>query len=106
MSERSGRGRKVAGGVLPQPRLRRLGCHGRAEFAAAPNPRLISPSSDEDFPFPYQPIFPVSKKPTATAEPKGEDGVKSAAFRDAPINASLTREKKVELYRTMVRIRR
>jgi pyruvate dehydrogenase E1 component alpha subunit len=48
----------------------------------------------------------VSKKTTATAEPKGEDNVKSAAFRDASINASLTREKKIELYRTMVRIRR
>src|SRR3954468_9056379 len=36
----------------------------------------------------------------------GDDTAKSAAFRDAPINASLSREKKIELYRTMVRIRR
>ncbi|HEX2851910.1 MAG TPA: pyruvate dehydrogenase (acetyl-transferring) E1 component subunit alpha [Opitutaceae bacterium] len=48
----------------------------------------------------------MSKKPTATAEPKGEDSVKSASHRDAPINASLSREQKIELYRTMVRIRR
>jgi pyruvate dehydrogenase E1 component alpha subunit len=67
---------------------------------------LISLPSDKDFPTQYQSIHLVSKKPTATAEPKGEDSAKSAAHRDAPINASLSREKKIELYRTMVRIRR
>lgn len=48
----------------------------------------------------------MTKKPTATAEPKGDDSAKSASLRDAPINAALSREKKIELYRTMVRIRR
>ena len=45
----------------------------------------------------------MSKKPSVTAENQGEAG---AGPGRAPINAPLTREKKIELYQTMVRIRR
>jgi pyruvate dehydrogenase E1 component alpha subunit len=45
----------------------------------------------------------VSKKPSVTAEKKDEP---SAGYGRAPVNASLSREQKIDLYRTMVRIRR
>jgi pyruvate dehydrogenase E1 component alpha subunit len=47
----------------------------------------------------------VNKKSSATAEKKPDEHP-GAEFAQAPVNASLDREKKVELYRTMVRIRR
>jgi pyruvate dehydrogenase E1 component alpha subunit len=48
----------------------------------------------------------VSKKPSATVEPKAEPAKHAAGSRSAPINAKLTREEKIELHRKMVRIRR
>jgi pyruvate dehydrogenase E1 component alpha subunit len=45
----------------------------------------------------------VSKKPSVSTEKKDEPG---AGFGGAPVNAGLSRERKIELYRTMVRIRR
>jgi pyruvate dehydrogenase E1 component alpha subunit len=45
----------------------------------------------------------VTKKPSATAEKKDEPG---AAHGSAPVNARLSRDQKIELYRIMVRIRR
>jgi pyruvate dehydrogenase E1 component alpha subunit len=48
----------------------------------------------------------VSKKTTATAEKKAVPSAKASDFAHAPINASLSREEKIELHRKMVRIRR
>jgi len=48
----------------------------------------------------------VSKKPSSTADKKADESAKTAGYASAPINASLTPEQKVDLYRTMVRIRR
>jgi pyruvate dehydrogenase E1 component alpha subunit len=48
----------------------------------------------------------VSKKSPATAEKKAENTALETASHLAPINASLTPEQKIELYRKMVRIRR
>jgi len=48
----------------------------------------------------------VSKKPTATAEKKAVPSAKASDFAQAPINANLSREEKIELHRKMVRIRR
>jgi pyruvate dehydrogenase E1 component alpha subunit len=47
----------------------------------------------------------VSKKTTALADKK-EDAPTGSQSRSAPINAKLTREERIELYRKMVRIRR
>lgn len=47
----------------------------------------------------------MSKKPTANAEKKAEPA-SGSQFSTAPINASLTQEQKLELYRKMMRIRR
>ena len=46
---------------------------------------------------------PVSKKPSATIDKKPAAPV---SYGQAPVNASLTAEQKIELYRQMVRIRR
>jgi pyruvate dehydrogenase E1 component alpha subunit len=56
--------------------------------------------------FLFQPLShpPVSKKQSATAEKKAAAGATPAA--QAPVNASLTKEQRIELYRQMVRIRR
>ena len=48
----------------------------------------------------------VSKKPSATAESQTESVTDKSGFATAPVNASLSAERKVELYRQMVRIRR
>ena len=49
----------------------------------------------------------ANKKPTATAEPKAEDGAKSASpALSAPINQRLSKDDKIDLFRTMMRIRR
>jgi pyruvate dehydrogenase E1 component alpha subunit len=48
----------------------------------------------------------VSKKPSATAETQSEAGTDKSGFASAPVNASLSAERKIELYRQMVRIRR
>ncbi len=48
----------------------------------------------------------MSKKPTATAEKKAVPSAKASDFAQAPINANLSREEKIELHRKMVRIRR
>ena len=48
----------------------------------------------------------MSKKTTTTAENKADESVKRADYARAPINASLGKEEKIELYRKMVRIRR
>lgn len=60
----------------------------------------------DTFPFNSNEPLSVSKKPITTAEKKSDDGVKNSDFRQAPINAGLTAEEKIELYRKMVRIRR
>jgi len=48
----------------------------------------------------------VSKKPTATAEKKPDEGAKATDFSRAPINANLSKDQKIELFRQLVRIRR
>ena len=48
----------------------------------------------------------MSKKTSTTAEKKDETGVKDPGHGRAPVNASLSRGEKIELYRKMVRIRR
>jgi len=48
----------------------------------------------------------VSKKSTASAEKKPAPEAKPADFAQAPINARLSRDEKIELHRKMVRIRR
>ncbi len=48
----------------------------------------------------------MSKKPSAIAEKTAEPAVKAIDYALTPINASLSREQKIDLYRTMVRIRR
>jgi pyruvate dehydrogenase E1 component alpha subunit len=48
----------------------------------------------------------VTKKPSATDAKKTESTAAGGAFSAAPVNAALTAEKKMELYRMMVRIRR
>jgi pyruvate dehydrogenase E1 component alpha subunit len=48
----------------------------------------------------------VSKKPPVTDEPKATESAASADFSRAPVNAALSREEKIELYRKLVRIRR
>ena len=48
----------------------------------------------------------MSKKPASTAEPKPDDSAQRSDHARAPVNAGLSREQKIELYRTMVRIRR
>ncbi len=48
----------------------------------------------------------MSKKPSATAESQSEPATDRSDFASAPVNAALSAERKVELYRQMVRIRR
>mgnify|MGYP001279746489 FL=1 len=48
----------------------------------------------------------MSKKSTSTADKKADNGVKRSDHARAEINASLSRDEKIELYRKMVRIRR
>jgi pyruvate dehydrogenase E1 component alpha subunit len=48
----------------------------------------------------------VSKKPTATAEKKPAPPAPANDYAQAPVNAGLSRDEKVELHRKMVRIRR
>ena len=48
----------------------------------------------------------MSKKTSTTAEKKADDSVKSADHSRAPVNARLSNDEKIELYRKMVRIRR
>ena len=43
---------------------------------------------------------------STTAEKKGDDRISPASFNQAPVNARLSREQKIGLYRQMVRIRR
>jgi pyruvate dehydrogenase E1 component alpha subunit len=72
-----------------------------------PNPRLISPPSAKHLPVPIFPPSSVSKKPTATAEKRADAGpAKAEDPGRAPINAKLSKEQKIELFRQMVRIRR
>lgn len=48
----------------------------------------------------------VTKKSSATAEDRGESGTGKPNFAGASVNAALSGEQKVQLYRLMVRIRR
>jgi pyruvate dehydrogenase E1 component alpha subunit len=48
----------------------------------------------------------VSKKPTTTDEKKSVEAVNRSDHAKAPVNASLSRDERIELYRKMVRIRR
>lgn len=48
----------------------------------------------------------MSKKPTSAAEKKDAPAATATDFAKAPINAKLSRDEKIELYRKMVRIRR
>ena len=48
----------------------------------------------------------MSKKTTTTAEVSGDTRTIEAGLSRAPVNAGLSREQKIGLYRTMVRIRR
>jgi pyruvate dehydrogenase E1 component alpha subunit len=48
----------------------------------------------------------VSKKPTVTADKKADESSERAGFGHVPVNAQLSRDQKIELYRKMVRIRR
>src|SRR3990170_4973377 len=60
----------------------------------------------DTFPFNSNEPLSVSKKTITTAEKKTDEGVKKSDFSQTPINARLTTEEKIELYRKMVRIRR
>ena len=48
----------------------------------------------------------VTKKASAAAENQGASGTGKPDFAGAPVNAALSAEKKIQLYRLMVRIRR
>lgn len=48
----------------------------------------------------------MTKKPTPAAENRPVEPVPSSSFRTAPVNAALTADDKIALYRKMVRIRR
>lgn len=48
----------------------------------------------------------MSKKPSPTAEPQPEPAANPGEYAKAPVNARLSAEDKIELYRKMVRIRR
>ena len=48
----------------------------------------------------------MSKKPSAIADIKAESAVKATDYALAPINAALSSTQRIELYRTMIRIRR
>ena len=48
----------------------------------------------------------MSKKTTASADKKAADAPKAPDYGQAPVNSRLTREQKIDLHRTMVRIRR
>jgi len=48
----------------------------------------------------------VTKKTSSTAETKAAESAQRPDYSRAPINAGLTHEQKIDLYRTMVRIRR
>ena len=48
----------------------------------------------------------MTKKPSATVDPQQASGAAASGFERAAVNARLKPEEKVELYRTMVRIRR
>lgn len=77
------------------------------------NPPPRKPHSALDFPcasrtlacFSHNLRTFVSKKPTANAEKKAEPA-SGSPFSTAPINAALTPEQKIELYRKMMRVRR
>lgn len=58
------------------------------------------------FPFNQNEPLSVSKKTSTTAEKKADDSVKTADYSKAPVNARLSNEEKIELYRKLVRIRR
>lgn len=60
----------------------------------------------DTFPFNLNAPLSVSKKTSTTAEKKADDSVKTADHSRAPVNARLTTDEKIELYRKMVRIRR
>lgn len=60
----------------------------------------------EGFPFTLTDSLSVSKKTSTPAETKAEDSAPRSDFVRAPINAGLSADQKIELYRTMVRIRR
>ncbi len=53
--------------------------------------------------FNHEKYLPVSKKPSATIEQKT---AALSAHASAPVNAALTKEQRIELFRQMVRIRR
>ena len=48
----------------------------------------------------------MTKKTATTAEKTAADQVKPASFAKAPVNAALTAAQKIDLFRTMVRVRR
>jgi pyruvate dehydrogenase E1 component alpha subunit len=73
---------------------------------SATNPRLISPSSSRHFSVPTRRPRSVTKKSTAIADRKPESQAEIVSHALAPINANLSGDQKVGLYRTMVRIRR
>jgi pyruvate dehydrogenase E1 component alpha subunit len=60
----------------------------------------------DTFPFNLNAPLSVSKKTSTTAEKKADDSGKTADHSRAPVNARLTTDEKIELYRKMVRIRR
>ena len=60
----------------------------------------------DTFPFNQNEPLSVSKKTSTTAEKKADDSVKTADHSKAPVNARLSNEEKIELYRKLVRIRR
>lgn len=60
----------------------------------------------DTFPFNQNEPLSVSKKTSTTAEKKADDTVKTADHSQAPVNARLSNEEKIEIYRKMVRIRR
>ncbi len=68
---------------------------------------MISRASAKDFSFNLKNLLSVTKKPSATADKKADDSVQSASpSSSAAINQQLGKEARVDLFRTMMRIRR
>ncbi len=69
----------------------------RACFRALPTKTFLLPTFKR---------LTVTKKTSTTAEKSAADHAKPASFAHAPVNAALTPAQKIDLFRTMVRIRR
>ncbi len=68
---------------------------------------MISRASAKDFSFNLKTLLSVTKKPSATADKKADDSVQTASpSSSAAVNQQLGKEARIDLFRTMMRIRR